>query len=609
MPNANKWFANPLQAQSAARAGVPATSVSRQSQTNRPALARNVAAGQQASAGPAGMATAGYGAAGQGIPPTSSRFGSQSNLGQLNDMSAGPNDPLFGDQFDMGMDADLDDDDTGMGGPRPQPFPGSPAGPWMPGDPRPSPYQRPIGRPLPITQPTTPATPAPWLKDRGGNQFGQLTGAQQQGGQVPFDQRGPGLGGISREEAASSPFKGWNALGGQQAVSSLEGHRASQEARATGQTPFNQRGPGKSVGVMGPPGAQGQPGPGGGYNPQSDIGGFFGRPQPPPMPSTAGYGPGYDMSEMLQFDPMHPGMYTPPGTGSSQAIPANPPPIVPIPPGGLPGFQPVGPDYGPAPAEIQAPAGPGQWPTGPVIAPSGIDPNMVMGSQVPAGVSGPMGDPGAAGAAGIGGDEFGGMPDMGIAGGPSQIDLWDMKPHAPANIRGESGYNFPTPVIPNQRPIGPLPPKGLPDIDIDPISYTPPASLSPEEVMELTTFGGGSGGALMRPQMIGKPQDLAPWSGGPGDPFAGRPRPPRPPRPTPTGPQPRIRGPGNPYPSGSTPASRRRARERGGNPNDLRTGQGVSLGSDPRLHALAVGSGALPARPPRLTAGMWPGMV
>ena len=382
MPNANKWFANPLQAQSAARAGVPATSVSRQSQTNRPALARNVAAGQQASAGPAGMATAGYGAAGQGIPPTSSRFGSQSNLGQLNDMSAGPNDPLFGDQFDMGMDADLDDDDTGMGGPRPQPFPGSPAGPWMPGDPRPSPYQRPIGRPLPITQPTTPATPAPWLKDRGGNQFGQLTGAQQQGGQVPFDQRGPGLGGISREEAASSPFKGWNALGGQQAVSSLEGHRASQEARATGQTPFNQRGPGKSVGVMGPPGAQGQPGPGGGYNPQSDIGGFFGRPQPPPMPSTAGYGPGYDMSEMLQFDPMHPGMYTPPGTGSSQAIPANPPPIVPIPPGGLPGFQPVGPDYGPAPAEIQAPAGPGAPP--------------MPGVQGPPGPMGPMGFGGGA---------------------------------------------------------------------------------------------------------------------------------------------------------------------------------------------------------------------
>jgi len=221
------------------------------------------------------------------------------------------------------------------------------------------------------------------------------------------------------------------------------------------------------------------------------------------------------------------------------------------------------------------------------------------------GPMGVMGDPGAAGAAGIGGDEFGGMPDMGIAGGPT-LDPGIMAQQYPS---GESGYNFPTPVIPNQRPIGPLPPKGLPDIDIDPISYTPPASLSPEEVMELTTFGGGSGGALMRPQMIGKPQDLAPWSGGPGDPFAGRPRPPRPPRPTPTGPQPRIRGPGNPYPSGSTPASRRRARERGGNPNDLRTGQGVSLGSDPRLHALAVGSGALPARPPRLTAGMWPGMV
>ena len=47
---------------------------------------------------------------------------------------------------------------------------------------------------------------------------------------------------------------------------------------------------------------------------------------------------------MTQFDPMHPGMYTPPGTGSSQAIPANPPPIRPIPPGGLPGQRPVAPE-------------------------------------------------------------------------------------------------------------------------------------------------------------------------------------------------------------------------------------------------------------------------
>ena len=440
------------------------SSIVHSSQSPTPALDRDVLRGQQASMGAKRMGQVGYRAAGQGIRPTSQYFGSQSKLNGLQKKSAGPNDPLWGDAFDMSQNAG---DDTDMawdgpdpkpiGGPRPQPFPqpqpggpqpqpSRPNTPWMPGDPRPSPYRRPVGGPRPM--PGGPRPNTPWM---------------------PGDPR-------------PSPYRR-------------------------------------------PPGG----------------------PQPT-RPTTPGFGGGFL-------------------------------------------------DRGPGAAAPYLKGGP----------------------------MGVMGDPGAAGAAGIGGDEFGGMPDMGIAGGPT-LDPGIMAQQYPS---GESGYNFPTPVIPNQRPIGPLPPNwkptpggeykfppttppvtsGLPDIDIDPISYTPPASLSPEEVMELTTFGGGSGGALMRPQMIGKPQDLAPWSGGPGDPFAGRPRPPRPPRPTPTGPQPRIRGPGNPYPSGSTPASRRRARERGGNPNDLRTGQGVSLGSDPRLHALAVGSGALPARPPRLTAGMWPGMV
>ena len=108
-------------------------------------------------------------------------------------------------------------------------------------------------------------------------------------------------------------MRGWNALGGQQAVSSLEGHRASQEARATGQTPFNQRGPGTSMrmgavqsraGVAAPyvesgpggaagqffgagdaspyakgsPGAQGPPGQAGAAGPGGNPGGSMGDP-------------------------------------------------------------------------------------------------------------------------------------------------------------------------------------------------------------------------------------------------------------------------------------------------------------------------------------------
>lgn len=194
MPNVNKWFSNPLQSQSVARAGVPAGSVRPQSQANRPALARNVAAGQQASMGAERMGQVGYRAAGQGIPATSQYFGSTPNLRRTANMSAGPNDPLFGDQFDMGMDAGMDDDDTGMGSPRPQlphhgnPLPGKPAGPWMPGDPRPSPYQRPTGGPRPAT-PTTPATHAPW-KDRpaGALTLGGVTGSS--GTQGPPGQAG-----------------------------------------------------------------------------------------------------------------------------------------------------------------------------------------------------------------------------------------------------------------------------------------------------------------------------------------------------------------------------------------------------------------------------------
>lgn len=276
--------------------------------------------------------------------------------------------------------------------------------------------------------------------------------------------------------------------------------------------------------------------------------------------------------------------------------------------------------------------------------------------------------------AGIGGDEFGGMPDMGIAGGPP-IDPGIMAQQYPS---GESGYNFPTPVIPNQRPIGPLPPNWKPTPGgeykfPDPLAEaraqeeaekrravedemteltrgeggsreaalmsddewssrrqrpsgmpptTPPVLPDPgmqfdvgpipsggglpggleEELMGITT-GTGSRGALLLPQMIGEPQQLAPWSG-PDDPFAGRPRPPRPPRPTSTGPpqpQPRERGPGSPYPSGSNPATRRRARERGGNPNDMRTGQGIPISS------------AMPAPANNLRnlsrAGNWRGMV
>ena len=269
---------------------------------NRPALARDVRRGQQASMGAERMGQVGYRAAGQGIPATSQYFGSTPNLRRTSNMSAGPNDPLFGDQFDMGMDADLDDDDTGMGGPRPQPFPGKPTGPWMPGDPgpspyrptggprpppsrpntpwlpgapRPSPYQRPTGGPRPAT-PTTPATPAPWLKDL----------------QVPNRSGSPHAYGAT-----------------------------------TGQTPFDQRGPGTSKGlggVTGSPGAQGPPGQAGAAGPGP-------RPVPLPIRPGAPAPPNPQPVGGGGFNPWtpHPGGWTPPPATPAPATPAPTPVVLP----------------------------------------------------------------------------------------------------------------------------------------------------------------------------------------------------------------------------------------------------------------------------------------
>jgi hypothetical protein len=312
------------------------------SNLNRPALARNVAAGQQASMGAKRMGQVGYRAAGQGIPATSQYFSPDhgfggSNLRRLRNESAKPNDPLFGDQFDMDMDAGMDDDDTGMGSPRPQlphhgnPLPGKPAGPWMPGDPGPSPY-RPIGGPMPM-----PRGPRP-------------TGGPRPQPSRPNTPWMPG-------DPGPSPYR---PIGGPMPMPG--GPRPATPTTPATHAPWKDRPAGALTlgGVTGSPGAQGPPGQAGAAGPSGNPGGSMGDPgvgSPQDFWGLPGSGPGdFSMGPggIMGDRPYVPGA---PYSDWSRPNPARPP--------GSSGFNPWTPPGGWGPAD------PGGFPlpTPPTVTP------------------------------------------------------------------------------------------------------------------------------------------------------------------------------------------------------------------------------------------------
>ena len=228
-----------------------------------------------------------------------------------------------------------------------------------------------------------------------------------------------------------------------------------------------------------------------------------------------------------------------------------------------------------------------------------LDPG-IMGQQYPYDIGGAGGElPG----------DFGGLvnkyrlsqPIPGHFGGPrppvSQQDLERqdaMRPDLPAYHSDPYTYQPPphlpmtTPPAPSTMPLPPdanLP--GLPGFDPSPVNLIDPEagqaiwsdpSLMEEAGRDVGDFGPFGPFVTPGPRPKGKRRDL-------GDP--------------------RQRGPDlNPYPAGSNP--RPRARQGAASPIGA---DPAMIASSPPLNTLAVNSGAMAPRPPRLRAGSWQGMV